>query len=76
MKNVGQPILPGARCFAKHVLVDILLGVAADHMDAVDLVHHVHQYAEHGYHERGVFRVVGVRQSSLASIFPSAPRPP
>jgi hypothetical protein len=53
-------VLPGGGDLAQHVFVEVALGVAVGHVDAVELVHHIGQHAGRGHHEDGVPHMVGI----------------
>ena len=73
-RGAELPVLPGGRDLAEHVLVEVALGVAVGHVDAVELIHHVRQHAGRGHHEEGVSHVVCVRRASVAIGVPALPQ--
>ena len=54
-------VLSGGGNLAEHVLVEVALGVAVGHVDAIELVDHAGQHTGRGHHEKGILHVVAVR---------------
>ena len=66
-------VLSGGGDLSEHVLVEIALGVAVGHVDAVELVDHVGQHPGRGHHEEGILHMVAVRRGPLAVRLPLLP---
>ena len=67
-------VLPGGGDLAEHVFVEVALGVAVGHVDAVELIDHVGQHAGRGHHEERVLHVVGVGAAALRRRRPRSAR--
>ena len=61
-------VLSGGGNLAEHVLVEVALGVAVGHVDAVELVDHVGQHTGRRHHEEGILHVVAVCRAPLAGV--------
>ena len=64
-RGTELPVLTCGRDLAKHVLVEIALGIAVGHIDFVELIDHVRQHPRCGHHEECVLHVMGVGASAL-----------
>ena len=66
-------VLSGGGNLSEHVLVEVALGVAVGHVDAVELVDDVGQHTGRGHHEEGIPHMVAVCRAPIAVSLPLLP---